>query len=172
MNRMVSRVFKVLGLSMIIMLGMDITFLVVDTITVNNKIETISTVIKDELSRHNYVPNEIVELFKSQIAKVDSNSRTAIGWDSNLDKDLTINGVKYKSLSQNSSSVAQYGEMMTLVIQVTMEPKFLTLQSKSSGDGNGSTSGGSTANGTTLGFSSYTYTREYIYDVPALRYLK
>jgi hypothetical protein len=172
MHRMVSRVFKVLGLSMIIMLGMDMTFLVVDSVTVNKRVETISTVIRDELSRHNYIPDEILPLFNKQLAKVDENSRTAIAWTSNMDKDLVVNGVSYPSLAQ--SKARDYGQMMTLVIQITMEPKFLSLQSKSS-DGTGADGGSSnvgTAKGTTLGFSSYTYTLDYIYDVPALRYLK
>jgi hypothetical protein len=160
-------VFKVLGISIILMLIMDLTFIVTDTITVNNRIESIAVVIQDELSRNNSVPDLIKPLFNEQLKSVGDRSNIVakyadgsplVRW--NIDQGIVYNGVTYPPINQ--ANVKQYGEKLKLVIQVKMQPNSLVFVRNSGNNGNSFIQRN----------KAIEYTRTYVYEVPALRYLK
>lgn len=158
MHRMVSLVFKVLGISLVLMLALDLFTLVVDTINVNNKINTLAIVIRDEMSRNNSIPDRVISVFDQQINRIIENSSGAVGYRTNFYNDLTINGRTYSSV--NEANARDYGELMHLVIQVEMAPRILFL------------GGLDNQNTTPLRIGSFSYTQDYVYEVTALRYLK
>lgn len=163
MHNMIATVFKVLGGSILIMFLLDVIFIVADTITVNNRIESISLVMQDELSRNNCIPDSIAPLFLNQLKEIQKNSNVvsqeADGIVSNIDRDLTIDGVRYESVAE--SNVKNYGDKLTLVIQVKMQPQSLIFFKTASNN-----------YGSFLGRKTFEYTMTYKYPVPALRYLK
>lgn len=159
MHRTVGTVFKVLGISIILMVIMDAVFVIADTIVVNNRIEALAVVMQDELSRNNAIPNDSATLFDNQLREVieNSNIATEINW--NLNSAVTAESSTYPPI--NEANVKDYGELLTLAITVKMEPRsMMFFQNTSANDGS------------FLGTSIIEYTSEYIYKVPALRYLK
>lgn len=160
MHRFVGTVFKVIGLSVIMMLIMDLVLIVSDTVTVNNRIEALSLVIQDELSRHNAVHGDIGPMFDKQLKEIVENSNIAKDVKWNWNDIVTINGVSYGPINENHAR--NYGDIIDLVITVEMEPKFFMILGTSSQQ----------SGGKFLGRGTFSYTREYHYKVPALRYLK
>jgi hypothetical protein len=76
-----------------------------------------------------------------------------------MDRSITVDGVTYPAISEEN--VKDYGEELTLVVQVNMEPKSMVFYRDSASNG-----------GSFLGRKPFNYTSTYIYTVPALRYLK
>lgn len=163
MHRTVGTVFKVLGISIVLMIVLDLVFVVVDTLTVNNRIESMAIVIQDELSRNNCIPDSIAPLFIEQIKSIKTKSKVmnqeANGLITNIDRDVTVDGVTYKALSE--ANVKEYGEELQLVIVATMEPKSVMFV-RDAGNNEGSF----------LTKRVFSYQTEYEYTVPALRNLK
>lgn len=159
MPKLVLTVFKVLGISIILMLIFDTSLVVMDTLSVHNKVTSISTVMQNEISRNNCVPNGLQDLFKGQLNKivVDSNVATKVG--SNLNGSLKIGNTTYSSLAE--SNVGNYGDIKNLAISITMSPtRVLYVRNRAK------------SGGTFLTKSRYTYNMTYVYSVPCLRYLK
>lgn len=159
MHRTIGAVFKALGVSILLMILMDITFNVVDTVTVNNRITTLSTVMQDELSRHNSIPDDIAVLFKNQINDVVTNSNVATDIRWNIDESITVKGKTYPPI--NELNVQDYGKELTLVIVVRMQPNSLVFYRDPSQNSGGF-----------LGKNIFQYDQVFTYKVPALRYLK
>jgi len=160
MHNFIGTVFKVLGISLILMLLMDVLLLTVDTITVNNRVESLSLIIRDELSRNNSIPDDIADLFDAQLRDIVNSSNVAVDYKWNLHDPIVVDGVTYGPI--DSSHVKDYGEILELAIVVTMEPHFTMLlgaESKARGD-------------TFFARAFFSYDRVYVYKVPALRYLK
>jgi hypothetical protein len=160
MSKSVAMVFKVIIISILAMVALDGATMLIDTVTVNNRIDKTAGVISDELSRNNSIPNSIKDLFSSQIQSIVDRSTVAVEIKTNFDQTLTDkNGVQYSPI--NEDNVRDYGENIILAIQVKMNPHSLMFV-KDPDKNNGSFL-------TTLG---YEYTRTYTYSVPALRMLK
>lgn len=158
MHNYVGLVFKVLGISIILMLILDMFYIVGDTLSVNNRVESTALVMQDELSRNNSIPNSIKPLFERQLNDIKSNSNVVKEVRTNMSNNLTIGGVNYPSVSE--SNIKDYGELLTLVIVVEMEPKSLLFRKQANSEGS------------FLERNVLSYTRTYKYQVPALRYLK
>jgi hypothetical protein len=159
MHNTVGTIFKVLGISIIMMLLLDILYIVGDTLAVNSRVTSVAGVMQDEVSRNNCIPNSIKPLFISQLNTIKGSSNVVKGIKTNISNSLTVDGKTYDSLSE--SNVKGYGTLLTLIIQIEMEPKSLIVY-KGAGQNNGSF----------LGRGAFTYTQTYKYQVPALRYLK
>jgi hypothetical protein len=160
MNRMVWVVFKVLGVSIVLMLIMDVLFLVIDTVTVNNRVVNLASTMQNELARNNCIPDDSAILFLGKLNDIQLRSNMVGGIKTNLADSITINGRQFQSVSENN--VSFYGEISTLVIRVEMRVASLLFY-KNSKDGSGNFLSRDN-------FLSYNLT--YIYDVPSLRFLK
>lgn len=158
-HKTIGTVFKVLGISIIMMIIMDVSLMVIDTITVKNRIETLSIVMQDELSRNNAIPDDIATLFDTQLREVVNKSNIATDIEWNLNGPKTAKGQTYPAI--NEANVVDYGELMHLVIRVKMEPHSILFYKDTKQNGGGF-----------LGTNKLKYVDEYVYPVPALRYLK
>lgn len=159
MPNAIGTVFKVLGISIILMLLLDMSYIVVDTLSVNNRVASVSEVMKNEISRNNCVPNSISPLFLQQLNDIKSSSNVVKAVRTNISNNITVDGQTYSALSE--ANVKDYGTLLTLIIQVDYEPHSLMFY-KSAGQNSGSF----------LGRTSFNYTQTYKFQVPALRYLK
>lgn len=158
MSRMVALVFKVLGISLVLMFLLDIFFVVADTISVNRRLESLALVMRDELSRNNCIPNDIRGLFINQLEEINNSSIVMVDYDWNLDHPVTVNGVTYPPI--NEENVKNYGDQLYLVIVAKMRPRSLMFTNPANN------------NGSFLASSVMEYDRTLVYSVPALRYLK
>lgn len=160
MNKGVAGVFKLIIISILAMVILDAGTMIVDTLTVNNRITKQSSVISDELSRNNCIPDSIKDLFTAQINSIVTKSNVAVDIQTNFDQTITdASGTQYTPI--NEDNVREYGENIVLAIQVTMRPHSLMFVKDPS-----------TNDGSFLKTLGYEYTRTYTYSVPALRMLK
>ncbi len=162
MHNLVASVFKILGISIISMAVLDTSLVVVDTLSVHNKIVAQSNVMQNEIARNNCVPNTIEPLFTSQLNSVVSQSNIATGVKSNLNGNVTIDGTSYNSIGEDN--VKDYGETQTLAISVEMSP------TRIAGVGRGQA--GSNDGSFLTKKRGFKYNLDYVYTVPCLRYLK
>ena len=160
MHKMVGVVFKVLMLSTIILMLFNLAFIVFDTTTVRSRVESLSLVMQDELTRNNSMPSDMVDLFNKQLTTIMDRSNIVTGLQTNMTAPITVDGVTYPSLDK----AREYGDLMTLVIKVDLEPHGLQYVKNKSDVGSG-------GNGA-LKWASYNYTSVFKYEVPALRVLK
>lgn len=164
MHRMLATIFKVLGISIILMFLLSLVLNVADIITVNRRVEAVSVILQQELEENDCIPTALASTFQTQLNNIVANSSVAYKIDWNLDNSLTDkNGQLAQPIDQNSISQynINYGDQLELVIKVYMQPHFLAFFS------NPSTNGGSY-----LGQEPFSYVDTYSWTVPALRYLK
>lgn len=159
MNRLVGNVFKVLGISIILMFLSDALMVAVDTVTVNYRINNIKDRIAEEIIQNNAVPNASKDVFVEQLKQVMDKSDVVEDINTNMSRSITVDGKNYASVGE--SNVGKYGDMMTLVINVDFHPRSLTFN-RSTADSDGSF----------LSVGYIEYSIPYIAEVPALRQLK
>lgn len=164
MSRMVATVFKVLFVSIMLMLLMSVVFNVSDIITVHRRVDQLSILMRSELEQNDCIPNSIAPLLNQELSSIVSRSTVAykIKWNLTFalqDKTGTLAApIDQASLS---SGTINYGDPLTLVIKVYMQPHFLTFFSNPSSN-----------SGSFLGSTAFNYVNTYSWTVPALRYLK
>lgn len=162
MHNLVASVFKVIGISIISMAILDTGLMVVDTVSVNNRVTSMANVMQNEIARNNCVPKSIEGLFLSQLESVVEHSNVATDIKSNIDGNITVDGKRYDSIGE--VNVKDYGETQTLAISVEMSPTRIA----GVGRGVAASNGGSFLTKK----SGFKYTLDYVYNVPCLRYLK
>lgn len=156
MSKMVGTVFKVLGISIIGMIALNIIFIIGDTTTVKNRVDSLAIVMQDELSRNNAMPSEMISLFSKQLEGVKTKSNIVTGVETNMTSPITVDGQTYPALN----TATDYGTLMTLIIKVDMEPHLLMYTKDTS------------KTNSHLEWGTYNYSTIYKYEVPALRVLK
>lgn len=162
MHNLVASVFKIIGVSIIGMAVLDTSLVVVDTVSVHNKVISMANVMQNEIARNNCVPASIEGLFLKQLDSIKEQSNIATDVKSNIDGNITIDGNRYDSIGE--VNVKDYGETQTLAISVEMSP------TRIAGVGRGQAANNDGSFLTKK--SGYTYTLDYVYNVPCLRYLK
>lgn len=161
MHRMVGTVFKFIGISIIVMLLMDVSLYVIDRVTVNNRINSAMKVIEDELARNNCIPDDIAPMLDNSLKSIVAKSNTAVDIKWNLNTSEQSKGVTYQPI--NAANVKQNGEMAYLVVKVKFRVKSIMFDM----DGQGEEGIKSKFK---EGFA--TVVNEYVSPVPMLRYLK
>jgi hypothetical protein len=151
MHRLPLTVFKILGLSLVLMFLLDTTLVAIDTININSRVTNIAGVMQNEIARHNCMPDELRVLFEGQLEDIVDRSLVATGFRHNMADDLS------------PLNAMDYGEIATLEISVDMAPTRVFFAN-----------GGSRAGqeGPLLGRQILNYTLNYTYHIPCLRYLK
>lgn len=114
-------VFKTIMVTVIAFFTINAFTVAVDTMSVHSRVASLSSVIIDEASRHNCVPDATMDLFLNQLNDVVNNSGVAVEIKSNIDDIYTDKyGKTYQSLSQKNENL--YGDVINLVIEVKMNP--------------------------------------------------
>lgn len=162
MHNLVASVFKIIGVSIIGMAILDTSLVVVDTVSVHNKVTSMANVMQNEIARNNCVPSAIEGLFVNQLESIVNQSNIATDVRSNIGGNITVDGNRYDSISE--VNVKDYGDIQTLAISVEMSP------TRIAGVGRGVA--GSNDGSFLTKKSGYKYTLDYVYNVPCLRYLK
>lgn len=160
MHRYVGTVFKVLGISIIMMAVLDTSLVVFDTISVHSKVSSMSWIMQNELAKNNCIPNSIKPTFQNQLQTIVNNSSVASNVKTNMNGAVTLGNTRYESVAE--SSVGNYGDIKPLVVSVEMSPTKVLFN----------TNQGNRNNGSLLSKTRFTYTLNFVYYVPCLRYLK
>lgn len=150
MDKMVSFIFKFLGVSLIMMFLFNTSLMLIDTITVHSRITSLANVMINEIARNNSIPDDLSDMFQEQYDNILANSQMVVVEESgvNIKQDLTIKDKEYKMLTEENA--LNYGDVQKLGFVIKMDASKVYLK-----------------NGKNIG-----YVLEYTYDVPCLRYLK
>lgn len=119
-------VFKIIGLSIILMVVMDISLMVMDYVTINSRINAIANDMRTELRENNCIPDSIAPAFDEELKKVGERSllvpheSDAITWNWKTDITNSQTGQTFNAVSE--SNVVDYGETLDLIILVKVKP--------------------------------------------------
>lgn len=163
MHKFVALTFKILGLSLVFMLLLDTGLTVFQTVSVYNKVSTLTGLMQNEVAKNNCMPDTLADMFEVQLQRVvDDVSPITRGYKSNMTETVTSNdGTRYPSLSPDNTK--QYGEITELYVAITMRPSFLIWRPAA----------GNTANQSLLSRAvNLDYDLEFTYHIPCLRYIK
>lgn len=152
MHRVVSFVFKMIGISIIAMIALDAVLMVSDAYLANSRVQAQASIMEQELAKNNYISDKANEVFVGDDEE-NPGGLTQIVNMSNVYTSLTYN---FEEL--NEENIGQYGEMKTLKITATIDPWIYTFNGHADGDGIKRVSNSSVIT--------------YTFVVPCLRYLK
>lgn len=161
MHNLVASIFKIIGMSIILMLLLDTTLTVVDTINVRSRVKDVEYTLKYELSKHNALPDEIARTLDAQLQDIVDKSKIATRYRWNWNDTINTYGNTYTPI--NEANVRDYGEEIEYLIQLDMRMDAIIT------GGQTVTPGGGSFDVVEEGF---TYIDTYSDKVPALRYLK
>jgi hypothetical protein len=163
MTGIVRLVFKTIMTVVIFFFTLNAFTVAIDTMTVHSRVSSLSSVIVDEATRHNCVPDATVDLFLEQLNDIVGNSGVAVEINSNITSNYTDKyGVTHTSLSQSNENL--YGDILTLVIEVRMQPtKIFMNPAEHSGSGN-------TKQVRQIDKTTTEYVLSYSFQIPCLFY--
>lgn len=178
MHRMISTVFKILALSMLFMFLLDTSLLMVEIISIHSRVSNITSTMQNEVARNNCMPTMLVDTFVTYLDDIENNSRIMDTTGSNGHqgstglKDIRTNLTQSVSVETSAGNTTypaltpdnagEYGDFVTLVVEVTMHPSFVYYNSNRSEENHSFLNRGNVLD----------YKLNYIYNVPCLRYLK
>lgn len=161
MHKLPAFVFKLLGLSIVLMFLLDTTLVVVETISVHSRVLNVAGTMQNEIARNNCMPTDLRVMFNEQLSGIVESSRVAADdFKTNMNMDLPRDSKTYRSLSEDNP--ASYGDIIPLLIEINMRPSVVYLNTR----GDNRAEDGLI----TKGYMSYTLS--YSYSIPCLRYLK
>lgn len=161
MHKLPAFVFKLLGISIVLMFLLDTSLVVAETISVHSKVTNLAGIMQNEIARNNCMPTDLANMFDAQLRNIVETSNVAADtYKTNMRNDVHKDGVYYKSLSE--SSPAPYGEIVQLAIEIKMEPSVVYFNIR----------GADRAENSMLKKGMLQYTLSYSYNIPCLRYLK
>lgn len=161
MHKVVLLVFKVIGISIIIMLLADVSFYIVDRKTAYSRMDDVAATIQDTLSRNNSIPTALAGLYEEEFKDIvdHSNVVTKIEW--NLNQSMSTSKLASPAPPINEDGVQPYGSKLYLVIRVTYKPSSILFTKKAN------------SNGSFISrINLPDQTVDYVYEAPALRNLK
>lgn len=166
MHRTVGTVFKILALSILLMLLLDTVMILTQVISIHSRIESISGLIQTEIARNNCLPTATANAFQEYINNVAGENRLMsnqfnTGSSEDIKTNFTSsftdsNGVEHKDLTPDNAK--NYGEITELAIEVKLHPMYVVM--------------GRTSIDSLQRSNFLDVTLDYIYKVPCLRYLK
>lgn len=157
MHKMIANVFKILGMSLILMFLLDMSLLAIDSINVNSRVTSLANVIQNEVARNNCLPDSLSLMFRGQLEQIVENSNVATSVETNFTNNLSVDGSGIiPTIAQTNPG--NYGDLVTVAIKVRMSPWRIVM-------GRSAYSMNKVRDG--LG-----YNLTYLYHTPCLRYLK
>lgn len=124
MHNIIMGVFKVIMVSMIMMLTLHATTVVMDTLNVRSRVQDVETILKYELAKHNAVTDELGALLDRKLQDIVDNSNVATQYRWNWQNSITTYGKTYPAI--NEANVRDYGEEIEYLIQLDMRvPLFI-----------------------------------------------
>lgn len=177
MHRMISTVFKILALSMLFMFLLDTSLLMVEIVSIHSRVSNITSTMQNEVARNNCMPTMLVDTFVTYLDEIENSSRImdttggstgnryqgSTGLEdirTNLTESINIDGTTYPALTPENAG--EYGDFVTMVVEVTMHPSFVYYNANRSEENRSFLNRGSVLD----------YKLNYVYSVPCLRYLK
>lgn len=157
MHKLVGVVFKVLFISIVLMFVMNISIIVIDTVTVYNRVQSLMGILQKEVVNHNCLRDNTKNYFVSQLEDIKKTSSLVESFETNFDSTLTHEGVSYSSIGE--SNVRNYGENIDIIIKMNLSANIFLPTKKA--DEKGFLSG-----------TDFSYSFTLKETVPALRYLK
>lgn len=152
MHRVVSFVFKTIGISIIAMIVLDAILMVSDAYITNSRIQAQASIMEQELAKNNYISEKADEVFRGS----DPDNPSGLTQIVNMSNVYTSLDYNYEELDEDH--IGQYGEMKTLKIHATMNPWVYTFSGKANSDG--------------IQKVETDVSLTYTFVVPCLRYLK
>lgn len=152
MHKVVSWVFKFMGISIILMLLLDMSLMLFDIITTTNRIQSQASFMQMELAKNNYISEEANEIFEGTD---DTDGFAYISSKSRVFDNIAYN---YQDLDKNE--IGQYGDFKTLKITADFNPWGYVVNPRVYAEAD---------NGLKVVHHSNI---EFTYTVPCLRYLK
>lgn len=154
MHRMVSFVFKLIGITMVLLIVADTAFMLVDAYTTNSRIQAQANLMQMEIAKNNYMSDAAIQMFKGEVItdSVGNTTGTGFAYISHLSN-------VYQQIEFNETEVNQvkdYGDYHKLVITAVITPWHYH----------------TTGRMDSLTKVENTSTINYTYTVPCLRYLK
>lgn len=124
MHNLIMGVFKVIMVSMIMMLTLHATTVVMDTLNVRSRVQDVETILKYELAKHNAVTDELGAMLDRKLQDIVDNSNVATQYRWNWQNSITTYGKTYPAI--NEANVRDYGEEIEYLIQLDMRvPLFI-----------------------------------------------
>lgn len=154
MHKVVSWVFKFIGISILLMILLDVSLMIFDAYTTNSRIQAQAALMQTELAKNNYLPDDAVAVFQG-----DATSQSgfySISERSRVYGDITFKVMDGNTECNGTDNIGNYGDFRTLVIEADFNPWGYVISSNVS----------HIAKNTTNSKITYRYT------VPCLRYLK
>lgn len=161
MHNVVASIFKIIGMSLILMLLLDTIFTVVDTLNVRSRVQDVESILKYELAKNNAIPDEMGQLLDAKLQDIVEDSKIATRYRWNWQSTINTYGKSYTPI--NEANVRDYGEEIEYVIQLDMRVQLFTF------GGQTVTPNGDNFNRAEQGII---YVSTYSDVVPALRYLR
>lgn len=148
-------------MSIILMLLLDTTLTVVDTLNVRSRVKDVENTLKYELAKNNAIPDEIARTLEAQLQDIVDKSQIATRYRWNWNDTINTYGQTYTPI--NEANVKDYGEELEYIIQIDMRLDAIVT------GGQIITPGGDNFDVVEEGII---YVDSYSEIVPALRYLK
>lgn len=154
MHRMVSFVFKMIGITMVMLIVADTAFMLSDAYITNGRVQAQANLMQMEIAKNNYMSDAAIELFKGEVITNAVGETTGTGFEyiCHLSK-------VYQRIDFNEDDVKQvkdYGDYHTLVITATITPWHYYTAGRMD----------------TIQRVERTSEVNYTYTIPCLRYLK
>jgi len=154
---MVGVVFKVLAISLVLMFMMNVSIVVIDTLTVYNRVQSLMGILQKEVVNNNCLRDGAKQYMKDKLESIKKGSDVVKDFETNFDSQLVVDGVTYDSIGE--SNVKNYGETLDIVIKINFSANVFFPYQKGTDSG--------MVRSTTV---NYSLTMKD--TVPALRYLK
>lgn len=148
-NRTIITVFKVLGMSVILMVVLDTALMMFDAFSTLNKIQTVADTIQQDISRQNCLTTQAETIFDTALSDLDARS--------NVFSNIVIKKTGLAD-SLSPTNVKNYGDLHKLEITAQVHPLVYSIQG--------------TTTDSWLKEVALFYEMKFEYDVPCLRYLK
>lgn len=129
MHKLVITVFKIIGMSMILMFLLDVSASIIDAYNVYMKVSNVGNLMQNEVARHNGLPEgEMADTFANLLIDIAEHSRMVNGIASNFESGETSSEVEVKFNSGDyqgyeclTDSIKDYGEMWDITIRAKMD---------------------------------------------------
>lgn len=125
-------VFKVLIISVGLMIIMDLSLMVIDYVTVSVRIGAIGEDMRNELSKNNCIPDDVADMYDTLLHDVALRSNLvpddadSIIW--NHTDTINYDGTSFEPI--NEENAGDYGSGLSLAIVVTYQPHSLMFSNK------------------------------------------
>lgn len=152
MHKVISWVFKFMGISIILMLLLDTSLMLFDIVTTTNRIQSQASFMQMELAKNNYISEEANTIFEG--------TEDTDGFAFISAKSRVFDNIAYNYQDLDKAEIGQYGDFKTLRITADFNPWGYIISPKIYANAD-------------KGLKEVHHGNvEFTYTVPCLRYLK